>query len=123
MRINMTLIAVAATALGLTACEQNTKTAQRQADQLEKKADSVEKQGDRAESVFDREAEALRNRADVIEDGITYEVAKVDKLAGKVFLTRKDLGEPGVNLTERDENRPETSLQSGRDLSLSFVEL
>lgn len=116
------MMAVAAVT-ALTACETNTKPAQRDADRIEKQADRIEKQGDRAEASFDKKAEALRSKADVIEDGVTYEVARVDKKAGTVFLTRKDLGEAGVNKTERDENVPETSLQSGRDLTLTFAEL
>lgn len=116
------MMAVAAVT-ALTACETNTKSATRDADVIEKQADRMEKDGDRAEASFDKKAEALRNKADVIEDGVTYEVARVDKAAGKVFLTRKDLGEAGVNKTERDENAPETSLQSGRDLTITFMEL
>lgn len=116
------MMAVAAVT-ALTACDTNTKSAQRDAEMIEKQADRIEKEGDRAEAAFDKKAEALRNKADVIEDGVTYEVARVDKAAGKVMLTRKDLGEVGVNKTERDENAPETSLQSGRDLTVSFAEL
>ncbi len=121
-KILTTLVAVGSIA-ALAACEQNTKSAQRDAERLEKEADRIEKMGDTAEKKLDERAAAVRDTADAISDGITYEVAKVDKQAGRVHLTRKDLGEPGVNTTEADEKKPEVSLQAGRDLQVTFAEL
>lgn len=107
MRKILTTLAVA---MALTACEQNTKPAQRDAERLEKQADRIEKQGDTAEKKFDQRADKLRDAADAIEDGLTYEVARVDKDAGEVQLVRK-------------AKDGEIALQAGRELTVTFWEL
>lgn len=117
-----TILAVASVAV-LAGCEQNTKPAQREAEKLEQQADRVEKQGDTVEKKFDERAEAIREKADAIANGVTYEVARVDKQAGVLHLTREDAADSGKNTTERDAKDADVALQSGRDLQVPLTEL